>query len=271
MENIRQAVERAKGRLQHQGGVGFEPPRQARLFTDSADSDKEGMPEVELDSAYLQSQRIVAHDGSDPRSASFDMLRTQVLRSMDLEGWRTLAVTSPSPGCGKTFTAINLGLSIGRQPERQALLADLDLRKPHIANSLGLKCKDGTVGVIEGRIDRQRATVKARVGGSRLDVLPTVPAPNSSDLVSSSAMRKFLEEITSASRSQIVILDLPPLLAGHDVISILPQVDCVLLVAAVGTTKVSEIQECNKYLSDASIVRFVLNKAPGSESTYGYY
>jgi hypothetical protein len=160
---------------------------------------------------------------------------------------------------------------MGRQPERQVLLADLDLRKPHIATSLGLKCEDGTVGVIEGRIDRQTATVRARVGSSKIDVLPTVPASNSSDLVSSSAMRKFLEEITSASRSQIVILDLPPLLAGHDVISILPQVDCVLLVAAVGTTKVSEIQECNKYLSETSILRFVLNKAPESTNTYAYY
>jgi Mrp family chromosome partitioning ATPase len=199
------------------------------------------------------------------------MLRTQVLRAMDLEGWKTLAVTSPTPDCGKTFTAVNLALSVARQPERQVLLADLDLRKPHLASCLGLKCEEGAVGVIEGRIERQSAMVRARVGGTTLEVLPTAPASNYSDLVSSSAMRKFLEEIKGPSRSQIVILDLPPLLTGHDVISILPQLDCVLLVAAVGTTKVSEIRECNKYLSGANVVQFVLNKVPESANTYVYY
>jgi hypothetical protein len=136
---------------------------------------------------------------------------------------------------------------------------------------LGLKGKEGVVGVIEGRVELFGATVKARIGDSRLDILPTIPASNSSDMVSSSAMRMLLEEITGRSQSRIVILDLPPLLTGHDAISILPQVDCVLLVAAVGTTKVSEIKECNKYLEGTDVVRFVLNKVPESATTYAYY
>ena len=111
------------------------------------------------------------------------------------------------------------------------------------------------------------AIVRARAGGSRLEILPTAPASNPSDLVGSSAMRMLLQDITGHGQSRIVILDLPPLLTGHDVISILPQVDCVLLVAAVGTSKVSEIEECNKYLQATDVVRFVLNKAP--ESTTG--
>ena len=111
---------------------------------------------------YLQSHRIVAYDGKDLRSRSFDMLRTEILQSMDLKGWKTLAVTSPTPSCGKTLTAINLALSMARQPERQVFLADLDLRKPQVADCLGLKCREGVLGVIEGRIelderDRPRA------------------------------------------------------------------------------------------------------------------
>jgi protein-tyrosine kinase len=271
MENIRQAVERAKGHPQKQSGIYLEPPRQqARHFGDAPES-REQLQEVEFDSAYLQTQRIVAYDGKDPRSRSYDMLRTEVLRSMDLEGWKTLAVTSPTPNCGKTLTAVNLALSMARQPDREVLLVDLDLRKPRLASILGLKCNEGAVGLIEGRIARHRAIVRALVGGSSLEVLPTVPASNSSDLVSSSAMRRFLDEITGSSRSQIVILDVPPLLTGHDVISILPQVDCVLLVAAVGTTKVSDIQECNKFLAGTNMVRFVLNKVSEAASAYHYY
>jgi protein-tyrosine kinase len=271
MENIRQAIERAKARPQQ--NVGFEPPRQqARRASGDVHVSTERRREVELDVAYLQSQRIVAYDGKDLRSRSFDMLRTEVLRSMDLKGWKTLAVTSPTPSCGKTLTAINLALSMARQPERQVFLADLDLRKPQIASCLGLSCAEGVLGVIEGRIEVDDAIIPTHAGGSRLDVLPTASTSDSSDLVGSSAMKMFLQDVTGrGGQSRIAILDLPPLLTGHDVISILPQVDCVLLVAAVGTSTVSEIEECNKHLQATDVVRFVLNKVPESNTRYCYY
>jgi protein-tyrosine kinase len=272
MENIRQAIERAKGRPQQQSGIGYESSRQQSRHGFGATHESRGRSqEVELDFAYLQSRRIVAYDGKDLRSRSFDMLRTEILGSMDLKGWKTLAVTSPTPNCGKTLIAINLALSMAREPERQVFLTDLDLRKPQIASCLGLKCGEGVLGVLEGRIEVDGAIICARAGGSRLEVLPTAPSPNASDLVGSSAMKTLLQDVMGLGQSRIAILDLPPLLTGHDVISILPQVDCVLLVAAVGTSKVSEIEECKKYLQATDVVRFVLNKAPESTTRYSYY
>jgi protein-tyrosine kinase len=270
MEYIRQAIERAKEQP-GQSGTGLEAPR-ARASQGFAASRHrwEPTPEVELDSAYLRSQRILAFDGQDFHSRSFDLLRTEVLRSMDLEGWKSVAVTSPTPSCGKSLTAINLALSMARQPERQVFLADLDLRKPRVAESLGLQCREGVLGVLEGRIEMGSATIRARVGASSLEILPTSPTANSSDLVSSNEMKKLLQEM-AGDGSRIVILDLPPLLTGHDALSILPEVDCVLLVAAVGTSKVSEIEECKKYLQGTSLLRFVLNKAPVSSNAYGAY
>jgi protein-tyrosine kinase len=272
MENIRQAIERAKGRQRQQGGIGLEPPRQqARHVFGDAHESKERTQEVELDFAHLQSQRIIAYDAMDLRSRSFDMLRTEVLQSMDVKGWKTLAVTSPTPNCGKSLTAINLALSMARQPEREVFLADLDLRKPSVAGYLGLTCREGVVGVLKGRIELDSAIIRVRAGGSRLEVLPTAPDSNSSDLISSNAIKILLADVTKHLQSRIVILDLPPLLSGHDAISILPQVDSVLLVAAVGTSRVSEIEECTKYLQGMDVVRFVLNKVPESTTRYAYY
>jgi protein-tyrosine kinase len=272
MENIRQAIERAKERPQLQTGIAPEPPRaQVKRVLGDAGAGRERSQEIELDVAHLHSQRMVAYDGRDPRSRPFDMLRTDILRSMDLKGWRTLAVTSPTPNCGKTLTAINLALSIARQPERQVLLADLDLRKPQVAACLGLERADGVLGVIEGRIEMDDAVIRARAGASKLEVLPTASTSDSSDLVSSSAMRMLLQDVRGHGQSRIAILDLPPLLTGHDVISILPLVDCVLLVAAVGTSTVSEIEECNKHLKATDVIRFVLNKVPESSQRYAYY
>ena len=120
MEGIRQAIERAKARQEQQSGSALEIPRRpAKHGLGVAYQGKQRTEEVELDPAYLQSRRIVAYDGKDPRSRPFDILRTEVLQSMDLKGWKILAVTSPTPSCGKTLVAVNLALSMGRQPERQ--------------------------------------------------------------------------------------------------------------------------------------------------------
>jgi len=137
MEQIRQAVERAKAMevatAEQLGRVASSPPRQQITRTAShsdlaaGGKEPESARQVDLDLTHLEGCRIIAHNVSDPRSKSFDMLRTQILQSMDQRNWRFLAVTSPTPGCGKTLTAINLALSIAHQPDRAALLVDLDL------------------------------------------------------------------------------------------------------------------------------------------------
>lgn len=272
MDNIRQAIERAKSSqlLGRNPASESASPQARHVFGDSILGSKRAR-DTELDPVHLEAQRIVAHEGKDIRSRPFDMLRTEILQSMDMRGWKTLAVTSPTPSCGKTFTAVNLALSMSRQTEREVLLADLDLRKPQVSACLGIKCEGGVSGVVDGWLELQDAIVNASIGHCRLEVLPTMPAPNSADIVGSAGMRTLLERITGNSQSRIVILDLPPILTGHDVISTLPHVDCVLLVAAVGTTKVSEIRDCNKYLEGTNIVRFVLNKAAESAIPYVYY
>jgi protein-tyrosine kinase len=273
MEDIRQAIERAKI-TQPPASTRAPDPRQLRANQVLGDSfsSRPRREEVELDLTRLETNRIFAYDGKDYRSRSFDMMRTGLLRSMDGKGWTTLAITSPTAGCGKTFTAVNLALSMSRQRDRQVLLADLDLRRPHVSNYLGIKCEgSGIVDVVEGHIELQSAIVSARAGDSRLDILPTTPASNPADMVGSSGMKALLDQIKRRSQSQIAIIDLPPLLIGHDAISVLPHVDCVLLVAAVGTTKASEIKECNKYLEATEVIRFVLNKVPESADPHVYY
>ena len=159
MDGIRQAIERAKSsRSEQQSDLSLVSSGrgQNESLARSPHENRSRTEEVALDVAHLQSHRIVAYDGRDTRTRPFDMLRTEVLRLMDVNGWKTLAVTSPTPGCGKTLIAINLAFSIGRQPERRASLIDLDFRKPRVASCLGLKSRQGTVGVIEGKTEIDR-------------------------------------------------------------------------------------------------------------------
>ena len=272
MDKIEQAVERAR--------VSKSPSPQLidnrALQPDSRPQHQTGVDqnisEVALNPAHLLANRVVSHDGADVRSRPYDMLRIQILASMAQNGWKVLGVTSPTPGCGKTLTAINFALSIARQPEQSVVLVDADLQKPHVADCLGLAHQGGgTLDILENRGTLRNSIIPVRTGNHHLFVLPTTATRQSSALMGSRATRNLFQDIKRSFQSHIVIVDLPPMLTGDDVIAALPQVDCVLLIAAVGQTKVSEIEECNRHLESSHLVRLVINKSTEPNSMYYYY
>jgi protein-tyrosine kinase len=284
MENIKQAIERVKAsatdeRL-HPMAAPQAPvaPPQAQMFAPqspmqepiTSQAEAPRFKEAKLDGRQLEQQRIVAHNAADPRSKAFDMLRTQVLQSMDKNNWQFLAVTSPTAGCGKTVTAINLAFSIARQPERSALLVDLDLQRPAVANYLGIKCQQGLRGILEEQTTLADAIIRTHVGNCELMVLPTEASTvRSSELIGSRAMNTMLQGIRRVFKSRTVIFDMPPILQGDEVLAILPRIDCMLLVAAAGVSTQHQIIECNRHLQSTEVVRLVLNKA--HEPAGGYY
>jgi protein-tyrosine kinase len=277
MEQIRQAVERARAQRSSSTspisensdpnlrravcGFGSQGPTTVGL--------EYRVQETELNLKVLQAKRVFSYDGRDRRSRPYNMLRTQVLQSMDANGWKVLAVTSPAPRCGKTLTAINLAFSIARQPDRSVVLVDLDLQRPQLSSYLGLTPPDhGVVGVLEGRTSLRNIAVPIRAGDQRMVVIPTAVAKQSAEMMSSLPMGNLLRDLKA--NFQIVILDLPPILSSDDVIALLPQVDCILLVATMGVTKVSEVEECMRFLPPSRLARVVFNKAPEAESNYHY-
>lgn len=271
MDSIKQAVDLARaaeGNLRQVAGPSASFAESSRLNPRDTQ-----IKEVRLDAAHLEATRIVAHGASSLHGRYYDMLRTQVLQEMDKKSWQFLAVTSPTAGCGKSVTACNLAVSIARLPERSVLLVDLDLRKPMVADYLGLGQNDGVLGVLEGRATLSSAILQASIGPNSLLVLPgSVPSSGSSEWMASQTMGTLLQSIKRDFRSRIVIFDLPPMLLGDDVISILPRMDAALLVAAVGSTSVADIKECQKHLQRTSVVRVVVNKATETAgSYYGYY
>jgi protein-tyrosine kinase len=276
MENIRQALERARSipgqaGLPHRSVGEFAPPGAESLIDGQQRS--RGRT-VALDPRHLESNRIIAHDQADARAIAFDMLRTQVLQAMDQKNWTVIGITSPSPDCGKTLTAANLALSVARQPNRAALLIDLDLRKANIANYLGFDSEAGLVGVLRGQATLADTLVQAEVGRCKLTVLATATETARSDSsawITSRALSNLLAEIKRDYRDHTIILDLPPILASDDVIALLPQLDCVLLVAAIGHTTIEELEECNRHLQSTQVVRIALNKAPPSNAHYYPY
>jgi protein-tyrosine kinase len=270
MDQIRQAIDRAK-----QSGPAIlsssERVASAAQVHRMPGAGLALAPEIVLSPPHLEENRIIAHDITDARSRSFDMLRTQILQPMDMKSWHLLSVTSPTPGCGKTVVSINLALSIARQPDRQVLLIDMDLQKPKVATYLGLKAEEGIISVLEGRSVLSSAIVPTRIRNHQMLVLPCEGATlRSSEWMASRQMTALLQDVKRNFPGWTVILDFPPILAGDDFITILPQIDCVLFVAGAGLSTKSEIKECNKHLDTASVIRVVVNKALDASATQYY-
>ena len=266
MDSIIQAVELARAGNQ-----------QSRPSSSPADSQSGAIDSrfrsLELNPAYLESTRIVAHGGNDDlHGRYFDMMRTQVLQEMDQNDWQFLAITSPTAGCGKSVTACNLAMSISRLAGRSVMLVDLDLQKPRISQYLGLNSKQGVLSLVQNKAALSSVVVEASVGGSKLLILPgEVCKRGSAEWMASQAMSTLLQTIKREFRSRIVIFDMPPLLTGDDVISILPQMDAVVLIAGVGSSLTADVKECRKHLVNTPVVRVVVNRVTDTtDDYYGY-
>ena len=215
---------------------------------------------VKLDPSHLEENCIVAHRKSDPNCHYFDNLRTQVVQSMDENGWRTLAVTSPTPQCGKTVVATNLAISIAQQPERTCILVDFDLRVPNVGKVLGLKIDRSLADYFHGTAAIEEFITNPELPGFL--VLPThMPLMNASEILASKATTDLIADLRSRHPDAIIIFDLPPMLAHDDVLAVVPKIDCVMLIAAAHKTRIPEIAEAERLLEKTNYLGLVLNQS----------
>jgi Mrp family chromosome partitioning ATPase len=206
---------------------------------------------------------------SDPAHASFDVLRTKVMRSLGLNSWRTVAITSPEPGCGKSVVAVNLAFSIANLRSRRVVLLDLDLRRPQVSAMLGATMSRPTANLLQGNCPIEKAFVRY---GDNLAVSASRSAVNlSAELLQSESARVVLRDILDRLNPDVVLLDLPPVLGSDDVLAFLPNVDCTLLVVGAGLTTIAQLRRCEQELAgETALLGMVLNKCE-HEQRQGYY
>jgi protein-tyrosine kinase len=267
MEKIKQAIEKAR----QQGSEKAELPRPVAVApaptSEIGEISYRQTRVVKLNPRHLEKHRIVALNKSDLSSVSFDLLRTQVLQKMEEHGWRTLAIVSPVPECGKTVVAINLAISIAHHTSKTAMLVDFDLRKPKIAEYLGLPDGPSLNEVLEGEADASEAFVNP--GMPKLVVLPVArPIRKSAELLASAKVKQLVCDLRDRYKERVVIFDLPPLLSVDDAIAVLPQIDCVLMVVGNGMVTNHEMEESLRHLHSTHLLGVILNKAEMQRQNY---
>ena len=273
MERLKLALERARAQSPSQYAV--VPVRSARIVDFRHPPGKAADPwaalEVQpLDPVHLEQHRIVGLQHTNPLRQSFDLLRTQVLQKMQEHGWRTIAVTSPSPQSGKSVVAINLAMSIAHHPTKTALLVDFDLRRPAVASYLGLPARRSLNEVLAGEAPIESAVVHAGIPGFL--VLPTQRrVAGAAEILASDRIGDMIADMRDGYAERTIVIDLPPVTAVDDVIAVLPQVDCVLVVIGNGTSTKPEIEESKRHLARYNVLGVVVNKAPMTTLHSNYY
>lgn len=280
VERIKRALElaRAERELARQGlPPATAPIGGAAAATLSQDTTGRLVRSRELvpDKSWLQRERILMPGltsstvgGGAVAAQGYKMLRTQVLQRMQARGWNTLALMSPTPGDGKTLTAINLAIAISADVGHSALLVDFDLRRPSVAPRLGIvdEMGPGIETCLAGETPIGEVFTRL-VGYERLMFLCAgKPVLGSSELLAAAKTRAIVQELKAQYADRIVLFDLPPVLGGDDAVAFAPQVDAVLLVIAEGHTKTEDISRTFELLRDKPVVGTVLNR---SRSDFG--
>ena len=214
----------------------------------------------ELSEEDLTARRVVAGMNDIRGSETFRLLRTKILSQMKSNGWKSIAVSSPHLGQGKSTIAANLAMAMSMEVTQSVLAVDIDLRRPNLHRAFGLEPEVGLSDVLKSEAALAEALIN--LGSNRLTILPgRGTVSNSSEWLSGPAMQKLFSEFRTKNRSRYVIYDMPPILKSDDVLRTVKNFDCLLLVVEDGKNTTDEIKQSVETIRHTNFVGYVLNKA----------
>jgi protein-tyrosine kinase len=228
-------------------------PKSPTAFWDSLWSTK-------LDQKSLLANGLFTDPTSSDLAAHFDVLRTRLLLQVASSQWVRIAVTSPTPGCGKSFVAANLALSVARLPACRTLLVDLDLQAPQQASLFNRADVPPLSACLLGRAPIE--TQLQRVGQNLAVALNGKPEPRPYEILQDPVTIQALNDLHTRLQPDLSIFDLPSALESDDMLAMTSHLDAVLLVVDGTCTTPEEIRRCTQLLDGhIPLAGIVLNKA----------
>lgn len=222
---------------------------------------------LDIDPHVLRKNKIFSHFHENEMTDQLKILRTQVLGRLKEMGGNSLLVTSANPGEGKTFTSINLAISISQELDRTVLLVDGDLRHPtrqhfdFAQDFLGIDIDYGLSDYLMG--EAELPDLMLNPGIHRLTILPAGNSlPNSSELLGSPRMESLVEEMKSRYRGdRIIIFDCSALLVSSDPVVLSRFLDGILLVVETERTSPDDLKRALALVEKKKLIGTVMNKA----------
>lgn len=182
---------------------------------------------------------------------AYRTLRATLVASRPVTGSRSILVTGPSAGGGKTTTAINLSSALAAAGF-SVILIEADVRRPSIGRALDLEPQSGLISVLLEQSSLEDALVSSEHYGSNLGMLlADVSGPSIAELISLPVMRTVIDK--AGELADYVIVDSPPLTEVIDALPLAGHVDQVLLVVRLGQSMLRQIKELGELLAGAGV------------------
>lgn len=182
-----------------------------------------------------------------------------------------IMVTSALPGEGKSFSAINLAISIAMELDNTVMLVDADVARPSVLNMLGLPPARGLLDVVDqDSVDISDVLLRTNI--EKLSILPSgTQHQRATELLASAAMVRLLHDMASRYPDRIIIFDSPPLLLTTEARALAAHMGQVIMVVHAGQTAQSAVKEAVNAIEACPIKMMILNQSREVGSAgYGY-
>lgn len=258
-------------------GFHAEPERVHSESNDSDSTDRGSF--VTLDLASLKAQGCVTPDGERSRVAEeFRIIKRPLLenafgRTASLvEQGNLVMVTSSIPSEGKTYTAVNLAMSIAMEMDKTVLLVDADVGRPRLHKMLDIPMGRGLIDLMVDS-DLDVSDVILRTNVPKLRVIPMGKHhPRANELLASGDMQRLMQELASRYEDRVIIFDSPPLLVTSEAVVLSSLVGQVVFVVEYQRSLQHSVKDALGLLDASKPIGLVLNKArhQGGDYYYGY-
>ncbi|MFP4002927.1 MAG: CpsD/CapB family tyrosine-protein kinase [Alphaproteobacteria bacterium] len=229
-----------------------------------------GSPVRPWDPSVYDRNRIICHSDYTPEVDLFRMLAAQIAIWLEERQGHSFVVTSCGAGEGKTLISINLAICLAKNSSYETVLVDADLRRPNVANMLGIEPEIGLEQVLMGEASLEDCLLRSEIDG--LFILPARSALKpSSSLLSTARLTRLAGQIERGHRDRLVVFDLPPVLLGDSCAPFLKAAAGCLMVAEEGRTTKAHLRRALSLIRDDKLIGITLNKASQRlVEQYGY-
>jgi len=192
-----------------------------------------------------------------------------------LKNSNIIMVTSGRPSEGKTFTAVNLALSIAAEQDKTVLLVDADVLRPNVLNTLGLQKRKGIMEYLTGDVD-DIADVLYPTNVDKLKIIPAGRSHHlSTELLASQKMHDIVNEFATRYADRVVIFDTPPLIGITESAILANFAGQAVVVVEENKSRLNDIRHAVERLNPEMAIGFVVNKSVNDDTEgtgyYGYY
>ena len=249
------------------------PPQRPRVSATNA-----SQPRLEIDLEGLKNRGFVTPDMQRAQLADeFRIVKRPIVRnalgSAKVRNGNLVMVASALPGEGKTFTAINLAVSIAMELATTVVLVDGDVAHPDLPEILGVRKAPGLLELLT-RDDLEIDDVLVRTNIDNLSIIPAgAPQQRATELLASEQMAIFLRELSIGYPDRIIVFDSPPLLPTTEARVLASHMGQIVMVVAADSTKQNTVNLALETIEQCEVVLMLLNKADKTDvgSYYGYY